>query len=240
MPSKATGTCGDWHTITLFQHFKQTGMLTSCAQNCRYELWCIARAAGTKYCVVHCNVPIETAREWNLKRESTAAYTESIFDDLASRFERPDSKNRWDKPLFTINPQDADLSTQVVPIVSAMTDTANTVTVKSDKVSNDLTPTSATTNPALSATNLLNEVDRATQGVITTIVDAQTAAAGGPAGTVFFGPDVEPLVLQELVSVPELRRHKRAFMKLATQISSNRIQSAQDAQRMFVDYLQST
>ena len=105
-------------------------------------------------------------------------------------------------------------------------------------ISNNLVPTTATTNPALSATNLLNEVDRATQGVISVIVEAQTAAAGGPAGVVSFGPGIEPLNVQDLVTVPELRRHKRAFMKLATQISNNRIQSAQDARRMFVDYLQ--
>ena len=189
--------------------------------------------------MIHCDVPTETAREWNLARDSSTAYSQTVFDDLASRFERPDAKNRWDKPLFTIKPQQGDLLAQVQPIISAMTNTANAGIVKTSKVSKDLTPTSATTNPALSATNLLNEVDRATQGVIGTIVDAQTAAAGGAAGSVFFGPGIEPLLLDEQVSVPELRRHKRAFMKLATQISNNRIQSAQDAKRMFVDYLQS-
>jgi hypothetical protein len=29
---------------------------------------------------------------------------EAIFDDLVVRFERPDSKNRWDSPLFTLRP----------------------------------------------------------------------------------------------------------------------------------------
>jgi len=47
-------------------------------------------------------------------------------------------------------------------------------------------------------------------------------------------------VLQEQVTMPELRRHKRAFLKLATQIHNNRVQSAQDAKRMFADYLQTT
>jgi hypothetical protein len=26
------------------------------------------------------------------------------FEDLACRFERPDARNRWDSPLFTIDP----------------------------------------------------------------------------------------------------------------------------------------
>jgi len=36
-------------------------------------------------------------REWG-------GYEDVIFDDLVVRFERPDSKNRWDSPLFTLRP----------------------------------------------------------------------------------------------------------------------------------------
>jgi hypothetical protein len=39
------------------------------------------------------------------------------------------------------------------------------------------------------------------------------------------------------VTLPELRRHKRAFMKLATNLTWNRVQDAATARRMFVDYL---
>lgn len=120
-----------------------------------------------------------------------------------------------------------------------MTITGNAAGNRQDTSRNsDLVPTSATSNPALSATNLLHEVDKAAQEVVTAVNDAQSAAAGGPAGQVTLGPGIEPLVLQDLVSMPELRRHKRAFIKLATQISNNRVQSAHDAKRMFADYLQ--
>lgn len=37
--------------------------------------------------------------------------------------------------------------------------------------------------------------------------------------------------------LPELRRHKRAFMKLATQQTFLRLRDAAAAQRLFVDYL---
>lgn len=36
---------------------------------------------------------------------------------------------------------------------------------------------------------------------------------------------------------PELRRHKRGFLKLATKVTFARLQDAAAAQRMFVDYL---
>ena len=98
----------------------------------RYELWCLARQAGTRFCVVHCEIPVEEARKRNTARrdrgggvggdtapdtatgknaEDAAAsnewggYDDSIFDDLVFRFERPDGKNRWDAPLFVLEPE---------------------------------------------------------------------------------------------------------------------------------------
>lgn len=34
----------------------------------RYELWCLARAAGTKCCVFWVDTPVEVCREWNTAR----------------------------------------------------------------------------------------------------------------------------------------------------------------------------
>lgn len=33
----------------------------------RYELWCLARAARIRYCVVHCDVDEQSCRTWNVK-----------------------------------------------------------------------------------------------------------------------------------------------------------------------------
>ena len=70
---------------------------------CRYELWCIARAAAARYCVLQCSVPRETAETWNAGRPAAQAYSEAAFKDLWGRYEEPDSRNRWDKPLFRLN-----------------------------------------------------------------------------------------------------------------------------------------
>lgn len=64
----------------------------------RYEIWCIARAVGTRCCVLHCAMAAEQCRQWNAARPD--CYSQAVFDDLAGRFERPDSRNRWDAPLF--------------------------------------------------------------------------------------------------------------------------------------------
>lgn len=85
-----------------FQHL-MSGAITlltvrKCCGCCRYEIWCIARAVGTRSCVLHCEVPVEQCRDWNAARPD--GYSAAVFDDLAGRFERPDSRSRWDAPLF--------------------------------------------------------------------------------------------------------------------------------------------
>ncbi|GIM14667.1 hypothetical protein Vretimale_17614 [Volvox reticuliferus] len=113
------------------------------------------------------------------------------------------------------------------------------------RVARDLTPTMATANPALLATNTLHEIDQAAQEVVNAIMDAQSAAAGGAAEVVRIGggagsggPPME-LELRRAMTLAELRRHKRAFLKLATKITFARLQDPAAARRMFVDYLRS-
>ncbi|EFJ43121.1 hypothetical protein VOLCADRAFT_121470 [Volvox carteri f. nagariensis] len=217
----------------------------------RYELWCVARAAGTRYCMVHVDTDVATCSAWNAARPESERYRQEIFDDLAGRFERPDSRNRWDAPLFTLHPAagtgcsscgeggeaEADV---LAAVVRAMTEEQ---TNHQARVARDLTPTMATSNPALLATNTLHEIDQAAQEVINTIMDAQAAAAGGAAEVVRFGggtsgPPME-LELRRALTLAELRRHKRAFLKLATKITFARLHDAAAARRMFVDYLRS-
>jgi len=40
---------------------------------------------------------------WNAKRNDCHSYSEQIMDDLASRYEAPDGRNRWDKPLYHVD-----------------------------------------------------------------------------------------------------------------------------------------
>ncbi len=75
-------------------------------------------------------------------------------------------------------------------------------------------------------------------------MDAQAAAAGGAAEVVRFGagaagPPLE-LELRRPLTLAELRRHKRAFLKLATKITFARLQDTAAARRMFVDYLRNS
>ena len=68
----------------------------------RYELWCVARAAGTNCC---CVVPVgnyNECRQRNKERSDGETYTEQQLDELITRWEEPDKNRRWESPLLPV------------------------------------------------------------------------------------------------------------------------------------------
>ena len=74
------------------------------------------------------------------------------------------------------------------------------------------------------------------QDIITAIIEAQDASAGGAPGIVRFNRSAS-LRMDQPVTLAELRRHKRAFLKLATKLLFARLQDGGTAARLFLDYL---
>ncbi|CAI5523734.1 unnamed protein product [Closterium sp. Naga37s-1] len=134
----------------------------------RYELWCLARAAATKYCVVHCDVAAETAREWNDRRRDAGepCYAPHILEDLLGRFERPVGRNRWDSPLFELHPaaeQAAEEAEQVIGEVVTLLVGGSGAANGQGRAGRALQPTVATQTATASDANVLYEMDRATK-----------------------------------------------------------------------------
>lgn len=63
----------------------------------RYELHCISKASGEKHGILWVLNRLAVVEEWN------KSYSPELLKELISRFEPPDERNRWDKPLFTID-----------------------------------------------------------------------------------------------------------------------------------------
>ncbi|KAJ6798438.1 protein KTI12-like protein [Iris pallida] len=212
----------------------------------RYELWCLARAAGIRYCVIYCDTGDDQCREWNNQRQenSQSAYDTKIFEDLVRRFERPERRNRWDSPLFELSPSKdgIDKSTQVIA------EAVLYLTRKVDSKTRDvkvLQPTTATSTVRSTEANTLYEMDRATQEVINVIVEAQSQSLGGIMSRISVGQHL-PIIslitfnIQRPVGLPELRSLRRTFIKLTGQYSLSGPpppSDADSAKRMFVDYL---
>ncbi|KAM7484419.1 hypothetical protein LguiA_000428 [Lonicera macranthoides] len=207
----------------------------------RYELWCLARAAGIRHCVLYCDVEDTHCRKWNEERieKEEPSYNGKIFEDLIRRFEKPDRRNRWDSPLFELWPSKDGIENSSAAILDAV----SYLTKKVDSKTRDvkvLQPTIATQSARFSEANSLYEMDRATQEVTNAIVEAQSLAMGGSVNGLSVGEGLPTINITKSVGLPELRRLRRTFIKLTGQSSLSGPpppSDAQSAKRMFVDYL---
>eukprot|EP00047_Mylnosiga_fluctuans_P011052 m.19382 g.19382 ORF g.19382 m.19382 type:complete len:270 (-) comp3434_c0_seq1:246-1055(-) len=158
----------------------------------RYELYCIARSMKTPHCVIHVAASKDTCAGWNA---TTARYPEALFNELVSRFECPDSRNRWDSPLFTCVPEESLPQDAIYQALFESSVAAPTLSVQSQP---------------LSATNFLHELDSITQDIIAAMLKAQATFVPGDAIAV---PGCDKKVtLKRAVGLPELRRLRRQFI----------------------------
>ncbi|XP_058957020.1 protein KTI12 homolog [Pocillopora verrucosa] len=184
----------------------------------RYELYCVAKAHKTTHCIVHCDTSKEICSEWNKTRESR--YNDEILDALVMRFEPPDSRNRWDSPLFVIQVDDD------LPFESIYDALINRVPPP---------PNQATQPQPLSATNFLYELDKITQEIVTVLINSQRTFVPGDHITV---PGTsEKVVLNRTANMAELRKIRRQFI---TYTKMHPVEDTKKISNMFVQYLNSS
>lgn len=69
-------------------------------------MYCGSKANNNTQCTIHTEINKNEAWKFNESREvDSEKYERNIFDALLMRYESPDSKNRWDSPLFLIFPE---------------------------------------------------------------------------------------------------------------------------------------
>ncbi|KAJ3388274.1 kti12, chromatin associated [Lobulomyces angularis] len=191
----------------------------------RYQLYCICKELNTSCCVVYCAIQTELAKQYNNQKQNPEEqYDEITFNELVERFEEPDQKFRWDKPLFTILPDNPnageffgkDLIDHIV-------------------FSKTLVPNFATIVKPLTEPNYLYQLDKITQEIIQSILQVQKEGFSGGYFTVKNAKEKIFLPSRNF-TLPELVRLKRQFIqinKLHTLIGENKIAEC------FVVYLNS-
>uniref|UniRef100_A0A8C1ABF2 Protein KTI12 homolog n=1 Tax=Cyprinus carpio carpio TaxID=630221 RepID=A0A8C1ABF2_CYPCA len=130
----------------------------------RYELFCLIKHTQTPHCLVYCLTSADVSSEWNKGREADSRYKQEILDALILRFEAPDSRNRWDSPLFTIQQED------LLPF-EAICDALFKRKAPP--------PNQSTKNQPLSSTNFLYELDKVTQDVLMAVLESQKTSVPG-------------------------------------------------------------
>ncbi|KAF2076651.1 hypothetical protein CYY_002021 [Polysphondylium violaceum] len=167
----------------------------------RYELYCIARAAGTRLLLVYCDTPKESASKWNLEREDqspSAAFSEKLAQELTFRFEVPNPKNRWDSPLFTLEPQHS-LPYELL--------------YKTLFEVQELRPNFATQAQTLSPANFVHELEKITQEITNVVSDALQSSMVGD--EIKVPGSNKRVIIHSKLSLSELRTQRRQFFKFA-------------------------
>ncbi|XP_031657553.1 protein KTI12 homolog isoform X2 [Oncorhynchus kisutch] len=161
----------------------------------RYELFCLIKHTQTPHCLVYCLTSAEVSSTWNTERDVEEQYTQEILDALVLRFETPDSRNRWDSPLFTIQKED---------------------TLPFEAISDAIfkrkapPPNQSTQSQPLSSTNFLYELDKVTQDVLMAILNSQKTSV--PGDLIAVPGATEKIELTRSLNMAELRKLRRQFI----------------------------
>ncbi|KAJ8679939.1 hypothetical protein QAD02_015726 [Eretmocerus hayati] len=110
----------------------------------------------------------------------------------SKQYEVPDSKNRWDSPLFIVNPED---EMPCDKIFSSLFE------VKAPK------PNMSTQSPPVSANNYLYDMDRVTQEIVTEILSAKQMGVENNIKISKYN-----VILKNSASAPELAKLRRQFL----------------------------
>ncbi|KAM4748944.1 protein KTI12 homolog [Rhinophrynus dorsalis] len=165
----------------------------------RYELFCLIKHVQTPHCLIYCITAPEISSTWNQERDKNEQYTQEIFDALVQRFEAPDSRNRWDSPLFTVHKEEKLPMEQICSAIFHRRAPP---------------PNQSTQTQPLSSTNFLHELDKVTQDVVTAVLNAQKTSIPGDVIAV---PGASERIsfemkLPRILNMSELRRLRQQFI----------------------------
>lgn len=207
----------------------------------RYEFWCLAREAGTRFALVRSVISLEESLQRNSSRPSSEGYSEGALRDLYGRVEPPDGRNRWERPLFEfslpgLSGRDDDYGH---PSSGSLEEAARRAAMcllgrEHWQAHDELKPSVGTMKHPREAdqSGSISRVDRAAQGIVEQVL----ASDAGEEVSIEVGGG-------KRVSVPggigmaELRKAKRSFLKLFRRPTSHSLPGEDDIREMFAEFL---
>jgi protein KTI12 len=203
----------------------------------RYELYCLARAARTPSCVLFADTSRDLARGWN---ESARHYSPALFEQLSAVFERPNARARWDRPLFAVSEPMEPLP---LDAIAEWLDTGKAAAVAQ-----------ATMEEVVQDPNYVHHADNVTKSIVQALLDARRTMMPGElvrfanfgssssaASSSSSSSEGEGLSLRLTASMTAgaLRRVRRDYLKLITQLDSATHIDQSRMPQAFVDYIES-
>lgn len=208
----------------------------------RYELFCEAKAVSARYVVVH----VETERDICVQQDGARddSYGPDLVRELVCRFEPPDSRNRWDSPLYTVRMHPSSVGStgenvQAMPCPQSepgdWKQQAAAIAAASLSRAAPLKKSFATHTSQASGADVLHAMDRATRVAEASLISALHGGAGVGDSLPVPGAS-RPLVLPRKCKVAELRGMRRAHLNLA-QLRPPKHTSEQALVDAYVDYV---
>lgn len=189
----------------------------------RYQLHCEAKALRTPSCILQIGCAVDRAKQVNEERlqrsadtgadsaASPEAYQPSNWENLVFRYEEPNPMTRWDSPLFTMIWEDDE--EQANKTFELLWDA---IAGEGRKV---IRPNQATEQRSRNVDgDYLYVLDKETQDVVKRIMEQQSDEGGDSVKIPLSSKDEDELVVElptgKKVGLPQLQRHRRAFMGL--------------------------
>lgn len=204
----------------------------------RYELFCIAKAAAARMLVVHADTEPETCMRQDALRDD--AYGEGVVTALVQRFEPPDSRNRWDRPLHVVQLHgpvlNGNIPTPAAPLsVMDWKEALGNVVETSLTRSAPLKKSFATKLQQTAGVDVLSALDRATRNAESVLV-SKIQNGAGMGDTLDIPGASKQLRLSRRCTVSELRGMRRAHVNLARLCPPKHV-SEQDLIDAYLDYV---
>lgn len=149
----------------------------------------------------------------------SSAFSSKLLESLALRFEAPDSRNRWDRPLFTVVGLEEPLP--LAEIRSALFENRAPP------------PHQSTQSQPLASGSFLHQLDQATSQVLTALMEAQKGAVPGDLLTL--PGTTERLRFTRPLTLAELSRLRRQFISYTKMHPNN--ENLPQLANMFLQYL---
>lgn len=157
--------------------------------------------------------------EKSAKHASGAFYPPELLEALAQRFEAPDSRNRWDKPLFTMVGLEEPLP--LADIRAALFENRAPP------------PHQSTQSQPLASGSFLHQLDQVTNQVLAGLLEAQKSAVPGDLLTL--PGTTEHLRFTRPLTMAELSRLRRQFISYTKMHPNN--ENLPQLANMFLQYL---
>lgn len=204
----------------------------------RYELFCIAKTASARMLVVHADTDPDLCKRQDALR--TDAYGEDMVAALVQRFEPPDSRNRWDRPLHVVQlhgpARNGGFPTpSAAPAEAEWKEALANVVETSLTGAGPLKKSFATKMQQAAGADVLSVLDRATRNAESVLVAEIQNGAG--MGDILDVPGASKrLRLSRRCTVSELRGMRRAHVNLARLCPPKHV-SEQDLVDAYLDYV---